>query len=355
MIGTIVIPHQNSNSFRTRNLSFTVNYYLKNFPEFFIIITEQSGDDICPVVINEVYSDRFLHINTIVDSKLFNKTTLINNAVAHSVGEVVIMIDNDCIISSDAIYHAINILKSSNHSVAMPFTYINYLTESQTRQYVRDSKITQFNHPDIMPIKKYTGGVNVFLKSSFDKVGGFDNEIIGWGSEDDAFLCKMKRIVGDIYWSNIPTTLIHLWHPKSNTPEYLKSPEYIQNRKRSACIQRMSTDDLINYINTKDKNNNALNNLVNYYESNGKLHIYCKVKVGDTILSIDSTTYQVSFDNNGNVTFENFCESFLKEGTAEDLLNTLSRLKSTICKLSDGERKILSKFIDEKLLTTLEL
>ena len=355
MLGTVIIPHQNSSSFRSRNLAFTVNYYLENLNDFLIIVTEQSRNGTCPVFVDDKYKDRFLHINNIVESNLFNKTVLINNAAKQSVGDVLIMIDNDCILPVDAIYNSCQILNKKEYSVVMPFTYINYLTESQTRQYVREQNFSQYNSSDIMPIKKYTGGVNIFLKSSFDIVGGFDNEIIGWGSEDDAFLCKMKRLVGKIYWNNTPTTLIHLWHPKSNTPEYLNSTPYLQNRKRSACIQRMSIDELNNYLVIKEIDSSALDKVVAYYESKGKLHIYCKVKVGSTILTIDSTTYPVTFNDKGEVEFENFCESFLKEGSVEELISTLNRLKSSICKLSEIETKILLKFVGENLLTNCEI
>ena len=355
MIGTIIIPHLNSNSFRTRNLSFTVNYYLETMTEFFVIVTEQSGDGSCPVSIDSKYADRFLHINTTIDSDLFNKTTLINNAVKASVGDVLVMVDNDCILPSSAIYNAIHLIHNHGYSVVMPFSYINYLTETQTRQYIREGTFTQYNCGDIMPIKKYTGGVNVFMRSSFDAVGGFDDEIIGWGSEDDAFLCKMKRIVGELYWFTTSTTLLHLWHPKANTQDYLSSDAYSYNRKRSACIQRMSDVDLHDYIMTKATDNMKLDKLVAKYESSGQLHIYCKVNVGSVVLTIDSTTYPVTFNSFGEVTFQNFCESFLRDGSEHDLVSTLNRLKGTIISLSDSERVILSKFISENVLTVLEV
>ena len=357
MIGTIIIPHKNGNQFRQRNLLYTVRYYLDNLADIEVVISEQNGNNDSTFELRKEFGNRLIHINTEIDEGvdcLFSKSIMINVGVSNSHNEMIAMIDNDCILPPNEIYKAFETYLSNDCSVYQPFSYINYLTESQTRQYIKQGNLSQYQMSDIMPIQKYTGGVNIFSKFNFNKVSGFDEGIVGWGSEDDAFLSKMKRIVGAVKWSSETVTLIHLWHPKSNTMDYLNSAQYIKNRKLSACIQRMNDSELNNYIaECKNKSSSYLPLKVCEYESKGLLHLICKIPVSGSFITVDSTTYAINFNDKGVGTFENFCETFLLESSSEELLKTLLKLPNIINNLTDEDKSVLLKLVDNRLLINI--
>ena len=344
MIGSIVIPYKAGNSFRERNLLFTIEYYLKNFPDIEVILSEQNGDSEISNALSTKYGGRFFHYNHIIIDEYFCKSKLINLGVLSSNSDLLMMIDGDVILPVNSIYKAFDYCKNETCSVYQPFSYINYLTESQTRQYIREGIVTQYKTSEIMPIQKYTGGVNVFSKKTFQFVNGFDEYISGWGSEDDSFLAKIKRMIGPIHWCDEQVTLLHLWHPKSNTNEYLSTPRYISNRKASACIQRMTMSELNDYTSNIDPVN-YLRNKIDEYEKKGLLHLMCKIPVSNTFISIDCTVYPVLFNSNGIGTFSNFCEVFVAESSPDDLINTLRRFPNIYNNLTYDDNQILNKYI----------
>ena len=86
----------------------------------------------------------------------------------------------------------------------------------------------------------------MYLKSTWERVNGFDEEFYEWGAEDDAFTYKIKRLVGVL--KRTEGHVYHLFHPQVNTEAYQKSSVYTTNRKLCACIRRMTADDLETYI-----------------------------------------------------------------------------------------------------------
>jgi hypothetical protein len=80
-----------------------------------------------------------------------------------------------------------------------------------------------------------------------------------------------------------------MYHPKSDTEEYKKSKMFINNKKISALIKRMSDDDLKSYIN----DNSQLQALLNKYEDLGKLDLIINWKFHNVVVTFDSTIYDV--------------------------------------------------------------
>ena len=60
------------------------------------------------------------------------------------------------------------------------------------------ARATQFKKE--LPYPKYLGGVVMFEKETFRKVGGFCNEFWGWGLEDDDLYCRCAAAAVPITW-----------------------------------------------------------------------------------------------------------------------------------------------------------
>ena len=284
---TIIIPYYDTNSsFRQRNLFKVIKNYKSIAPDFEILIVEQNGNYQLEDILEDDYGCRYLNYQLPYDT--FHKTRLLNNAIANIDNDYFIMADADCIVTKTAIES----IKTEYNmgSILYPFNSVDYYNEAYTRKLVSNTLIEKSYKTDRgLPIKRFTGMVNCFSRDTYNRIGGFDEGIIGWGSEDDVFLMKCERIIGPSYRTNLDSPLIHMYHPKSDTEEYKKTNMFINNKKISALIKRMSDSDLRSYIN----DNSLLHSLLNKYNELGKLDLIINWKLRNVVITFDSTIYDV--------------------------------------------------------------
>jgi len=56
------------------------------------------------------------------------------------------------------------------------------------------------------------GGVVLFSRVAFERVGGWDEEFVGWGGEDDMMTFKVEA--AGLKTATMPFSCYHLWHPR---------------------------------------------------------------------------------------------------------------------------------------------
>lgn len=288
---TIIIPYSDNNpSYRQRNLFRVIKNYRKIAPDVDIVVVEQNGNY---QLEDLVENHGCKYMNFIFPYDIFHKTRLLNCAIANTDSDYIIMADADCIVGETAIQSIkTEYLKGS---ILYPFNSVDYYSEAHTRKLIRGESVEKSYKSDRgLPMKRFTGMLNCFSRDTYNKVGEFDESIIGWGSEDDVFLMKCERLISPSYRTELDSPLIHLFHPKSDTEEYKKSTQFNNNKKISALIKRMSIDDLKSYA--SDTSN--ITSLIEKYEEMGKLSLIIKWNYKNVVVTFDSTIYDMeSFDN----------------------------------------------------------
>lgn len=342
---SIVIPHFNTSSYRERNLKYTIEYYAKALPNIKIIVSEQISDGVETSDISHLLN-KYENISWVSVSSpdlAFRKSLLINNAVMNSVStEYVAMIDNDCVLRD---VNIIDLLPVNDCSIFIPYTSINFLRETHTRQLLKKGEFTQSTPRQDMHIDKYTGGINVFRVETFNAVGGFDESFINWGAEDDAFHTKCNRLIGPVSRGLRKNELLHLWHPNAKTTEHIESSDYMMNKKRVACFKRMNLDDLLGYVKlTGESAVSELNRLLDIYESLGKLHTLVKIRIGSEVITMDSTVYDLPISTKGEVLLVDMLECIINAEGPEYLLGTISQIRNNVNQIDVFSNAILSKF-----------
>ena len=342
---SIVIPHYNTNSYRERNLQVTLKHYAQAMPNVPIILMEQITPDVESASI-EPLLDKYPSIRRYsleTEDTAFQKSTLINRAAFnYCKSDYIAMIDNDCILRDVKPEY---LIPSKECSVFIPYTSINFLGESHTRQWVRKGSFKQSKARQEMHISKYTGGINVFSSDTFRKVGGFDEVFVNWGAEDDAFHIKCKRLVGPIERTDVDVELLHVWHPSCKTEEYTQSKPYIENKKRVACIKRMSKEDLVEYVDCRGQDSlDRMGELLMSYESKGKLHIMVKVRVGNGHVTMDSTVYDVDISDIGEVVLYDILECVYLEEGPNFVLGVITQIRGAISDIDTFSESILFDF-----------
>ena len=91
----------------------------------------------------------------------------------------------------------------------------------------------------------FAHGNGVIHLESFLRLRGYDEEMIGYGPEDDLFNTRIGRVNKIVYDDSTDTASIHLWHRRLRMIQHKKNMEIW--RKRKACYNTLpnpSWDDL---------------------------------------------------------------------------------------------------------------
>lgn len=242
----IIIAHRNENNYRERNLKEILKYYLDIIdPDTRIIIVEQNTD-------TEISIDdsRIVHIKEKYDTEYFWKAKLLNRGVRESVKEAFCVVDSDAVLSKEAIdyLYSINV---ENFNMIFPYTEARLMNEGQTRLWIKERKMPVEVDQSIQKSHIcYTGFFMAMSRRNYNAIGGYDEEYIGWGGEDDAVVVKTKRI-NDISRMPIQSIVLHMYHPRKDNPEYTSSARYEMNELFTHALKTMSNDDLHTYCSGK--------------------------------------------------------------------------------------------------------
>lgn len=281
----VIITFYGSDSYRVRNLKAVIAQAKRVWEDVDVCLVEQNGNtDVDGVT---------YHHNVSIDGKLFHKTKLLNYAVqSHPDYTHYVMLDADSYIDAEVVDNIIN--HCDDAPLIFPYGTCAYLNEAQTRIKCRDGYgniSTKYNSN--IPITRQAGLINCFSKAVYDRVHGFDEEFIGWGAEDDAFIFKIRRLCGREKRLS-GGVVFHLWHKKSNTQDYLDSPIYKRNRAYCSLLRLMSDDEFNDYLDGKT----TLAESNELYKDKYNLGQWIVIKMSEQFnMKIDSSIYFIRKDN----------------------------------------------------------
>ena len=174
--------------YRLRHFNFLTNYY-KNY--FNIIVADSNHEE-------------------------FNRAASRNAGVEESTSDVVIIMDADAFINVDQIMDACKRAKEKD-ALVRPFSRAAYLSEDATERFYNNPSIFadsdgdyDYMTPDLLSVDNF-GGAFVIKKKLWDDLGGMDENFIGWGGEDNAFLDSYHLKFGSSI--KISGNLYSLYHP----------------------------------------------------------------------------------------------------------------------------------------------
>ena len=296
--------------YRRRNLTATLANNLKVFPEATFCVAEQNPTGWFDTL--NMDPEQVHHVTVDIDGP-FCKTKLLNAAIeAVPDADVIVMVDGDVYLNDMVVNYIRN--HWNDGSLVFPYSEAVYLKETDTRLIVGGKPLLPGPKDHGVTIDRQTGLCNVFTRRTWERIGRYDESFTGWGAEDDAFLTKCRRLVGPIKRSREPgCTAYHLFHPVVNTEDYLKkSPLYLANRVRQACIRRMGDDDMERYVAGKS----SLDDLVEKYRAMGRLEVSLEWQCTPrAVLHMDTTIYDV--DRTGEMSFTKVMKAIEAEDRAE--------------------------------------
>ncbi|KAA9019494.1 galactosyltransferase-related protein [Niallia endozanthoxylica] len=208
---SILIPFKEDNGIRSETLQWVIRFYQNVIPEAEICIGEN-------------------------DDKIFNRCKAINAAAEKASRNVFVLADADVIYDPDLLVESVLSLQKAPWVI--PFNRILDISQKKTEEILKIEpswplSLTNENYSEFKIDKLFAGKLNVLSREAFEKVGGYDEQFLGWGCEDDAFLLAMNTLSGQFINMNRP--IYHFWHPFVGADN---NPYYRKNLKRLSRYQQ---------------------------------------------------------------------------------------------------------------------
>lgn len=139
------------------------------------------------------------------ESKAWSRSRAINSGIYAATGSRLFFIDADTILPKTYVQDHLAVALENNYTVNL----------------VYDSEVKEFNNKthDYACLLKQPGKIRQGGWSHFSvdrarliKIGGYDNDYVGWGAEDNDVLLRLESSgVHRVILNNPP---VHLWHPQ---------------------------------------------------------------------------------------------------------------------------------------------
>lgn len=229
-----IICHSNTSEYRYSNLKALVKYLRNNFKDDVEIVLSEQG-------YNKTELEGIDKHVLFEDNGLFQRSKVLNNGVVVACNEKIFVGDNDVILSVEAINKCVQML--DEYDSVNPYDRIIDLSEHDSNSFKMFLNLYFENNWAVRDSTVFSGGCFAITRENYLKIGGFDENIIGWGAEDNVFTIKLEGLLSHI---TITSTAYHLYHDRNvNGVPY--HAHYDNNLKVLARVSAMSFEELKKY------------------------------------------------------------------------------------------------------------
>jgi predicted glycosyltransferase involved in capsule biosynthesis len=186
------------------------------------------------------------------DKEPFSRGKAINNGVKKSKNEILFICDADFVFEKSLVTKSVELLNEAPWVI--PFGYAYNLDFKSTEKILESGFNTNIKDLELKGEKNEhmgLGSMTVIKRKDFDLIGGFDENLVGWGFEDNVFTHIANTILGIYKRVNAP--ILHLWHPYS--PNY-RNEDIIQKNYKYflKVLQKRKKDEMLEFIKRRDTN-----------------------------------------------------------------------------------------------------
>lgn len=264
---TFVTHLRYDNPDRIENLNTIIRYYSTNIKNCKFIFIEDDKEH------NKAFdSVKFIKGSTkfsfVENKSTYYRTRALNIGMKMATTDVVVSLDTDCIVPIDSIFACEEALQNGA-TVAWPYNGYFIDVGEPLRGQITGS---QFNYGDIlqrldghykMPLtsvyKQFlvrctdndhlgTGGIVMFNRDLFLSIGGYNENFIGWGCEDNEIVARVDILGHKKFRDTNPQAIcFHLYH---RSAERAENPFFDQNSVEWHKIKAMNKEQLEAHIKT---------------------------------------------------------------------------------------------------------
>ncbi len=138
----------------------------------------------------------------------YSRSWAFNEGVKHANSNCLIFHDNDLLVPTCYASETLALSKRGFDFINLK-RFIFYLPENASSDVIFKHCISDKLEIDSIMQNAEGGGSITASKAAFERIGGFDERFVGWGSEDNEF---WERALTQKTWEFGYLPLIHLWH-----------------------------------------------------------------------------------------------------------------------------------------------
>jgi len=244
-----IIPYRKSAEDRERNLALTLKWLGSNFPDYEIIIVEF---DSTSKLNKSLLPANAKHIFHSYDG-VFNRALARNIGALNASHDILAFSDNDIIMSPEDFSFCVEQCHDKYQAVNPYFVCIDLTEEELNTLDVEKNDLSVLYKPsesqkseDLNSHREdlnFAGGNLIIRKKPFYYIGGWPEEMIGWGGEDDVISYKIDRFLTK---KSFPNYIYHLPHART-VYDWYDHPEFKNNCDKMNNVFKLADDELIEY------------------------------------------------------------------------------------------------------------
>jgi hypothetical protein len=256
---------------RLNNLQIVIDYYGNNLPDSKFIFVE---DDIeHNKSFDSIKWKKGTSFYFLKNQGIYHRTKSLNYGMKQANTPVVVSLDTDCIVPIDSIKLCESNLLDNRNTVAWPYNGYFIDTEYTLKKLFVENNfdynifIKNLDNKLEMPLSSIynkcsvrctnkehlgTGGIVMFNRELFLEYGGYNENFIGWGCEDNEIVDRMKILQQKTFRdTELQSICFHLIHSNA---QRVDNPYFIKNSKLQEHIKNMNKQELLQHILTWKNN-----------------------------------------------------------------------------------------------------
>lgn len=182
----------------------------------------------------------------------YNRSWSFNVGLKYASTDIIVFGDSDIIMNPNDLINGLNALKE--HDMVSPYNSVVDLTQQENGLQLQ--QIISIDRPgrgenDNQKIN-ISGGISIFRRDTILKIGGWSENFVDWGGEDDFQTLKVKNF---LKWTELKARCYHLWHQREQPDpvNYKRTLQILEN------ASKLTKEQLQSSINSSIKNIGMLN------------------------------------------------------------------------------------------------
>lgn len=232
---TYIIAYRH-NLDRLQNIKRTIEW-LSGFSGIELIIIEQDRKPKLPAYTLTGFKYIFTQ-----SSLPFNKAWAFNVATKYATTPAIVFGDSDLIMDPEDFIESLKLL--NQYEAISPYSRVIDLERQEQNMPLEQLKLISRPARGETDVQKIclSGGIIMYRRDALEKIGGWSEDFIGWGGEDDFQSHKTKVL---LKWFEKPGTCYHIFHERVK-PDM---KYYQRNLNLLNKLIQYSQQDLVRYIN----------------------------------------------------------------------------------------------------------
>ena len=186
----------------------------------------------------------------------FNKSWGFNVGLKYANSNTIVFGDSDLIMDPHEFIKSVKLLEQ--YEMVNPYNSVIDLNQQESNASL--DQIMNINRPgrgetDIQKVP-LCGGICIFRKDAIHRIGGWHEDFIGWGGEDDFQSVKVKNFLN---WHENTAKCFHIYHDRS-APDMKWYQRNLQLLQKLSPMTKEELQKVINNVTPKSAMKNKYDN-----------------------------------------------------------------------------------------------